>query len=467
MTTVAVDPQVTEITRTLTEYLVGITFDDIPKEVVESAKLYSLECIGHMLRAREQRVSQLVVEYLRATAASPLAIVVGTGMRSSPSEAAYANGTFAHADELESHGTIPGTGLVPAIAAGVTVADWVAGTSGQDYLAAVVAGVEMQGRLGSAAIGACDRGFMGISLVGTGGAAATAGRLMGLNVAQMQNCFGIALPLSNGSLRGCGYMTHVHEAGIPTRTGVFAAQMAAGGFTGCPDYLDGAYSWGEQFAGGAARKYDPGALTAGLGQSLFLERCDVAPKQYGSCGITHQAIEGTAALMLEHGLEPADIDRVELLVPPFADRVAPFRAPENGEQAKFSIRQGVAAILADGIPQLPLIRPFSDATFSDRRYVAALQRVDLKVQEGLPSQRGFTEQTVTLVLHDGRRLSKVVDSKRVHGHVSNPFTVAERVDMVRHTMEPVTGLARAERLIEVVMDLEHREFAEVAALIAD
>jgi 2-methylcitrate dehydratase PrpD len=149
MTTIESDT--THRTRDLARYLLDLRFPDIPASVVEMTKLYTLECLGHMVSAHEQRVSQLVMAYLRTLAAAPQSIVVCSTLRTSPAEAAYANGTLAHADELESHGTLPGTGLVPPIAAAISVGDFVSGTSGQAFLAAVVAGVEMQGRLGTAA----------------------------------------------------------------------------------------------------------------------------------------------------------------------------------------------------------------------------------------------------------------------------------------------------------------------------
>jgi 2-methylcitrate dehydratase PrpD len=465
MTTTATGVEAGEITRTLSDYLLSLRFEDLSPDVVDSAKLYTLECVGHMVSAHAQHVSQLVVEYLRALGASPQAIVVGSGLRSSVAEAAYANGTFAHADELESHGTLPGTGFVPPIAAAISVGDWLSGATGPAVIAAIVAGVEMQGRLGAAGIGACDRGFMGISLVGPAAAAITAGRLLGLDVLQMQNCLGIALPLSNGSTRGCGFMTHVHEAGVPTRTGVFAAQMAAAGFTGCPDFLDGAYSWGEQYAGGARRPYRPEALTENLGGSLFLQTCDVAPKQYGSCGATHQAIFGAIELMVEHQLAPSDIATVDVFVPPFADRIAGFRNPTNGEQAKFSIRHGVAALLVDGVPQLPYIRPFSDETCNDPRYVEARQRVTMHVADDVPSERGFKNQSVTMHLVSGESISKVVDHGSMPGHVGNPYTVDERLDLVRHTVERL-GHDRTERLIDVAMNLDSHAVSDLTELVA-
>jgi hypothetical protein len=49
--------------------------------------------------------------------------------------------------------------------------------------------------------------------------------------------------------------------------------------------------------------------------------------------------------------------------------------------------------------------------------------------------------------------------------VSNPFTIDERLDMVRHTFAPI-GHERADRLIDVMMDFEHHSVAEVSALIS-
>jgi 2-methylcitrate dehydratase PrpD len=110
------------------------------------------------------------------------------------------------------------------------------------YITALVAGIEMQGRLGMPGIGACDRGFMGVSLVEPGWAAITAGTLFGLDVPQIHYTLGTALPLGSGSTGGCGSMAHVHEAGVPSRPGAFGAQLAASGFTSCPDCLDGGHS---------------------------------------------------------------------------------------------------------------------------------------------------------------------------------------------------------------------------------
>jgi len=443
-------------TRALAEYLVGLKYEDLPGEAVELLKIFTLECIGHMVLAHAQPVSRLLVDYARQLGAAGQASIIGGGLRTSVAEAAYVNGSLAHADELESYGTIPGTGLIPPIVAGLAAGEF-RNSSGRDFLTAVIAGIEMQGRLGMAGIGACDRGFMGISLVGPGGAVVTAGRLFGLGVDQLQNALGTALPLGNGSTRGCGSMAHVHEAGIPARTGVFAAQVTASGFTACTDYLDGNYSWGIQFAGEAgARPYDEAKLTAGLGERLFLELAGVAPKQYGSCGLTHQTIHGTIEIMRENGIGPDDIAHIELRVPPWADRIAPYREPVSGEQAKFSIRQGVAGLLVGGIPELPYTHAFDDAAARDPRYVRARERVDVVVLEG-ESVRGFADQTVIVTLRDGRVITKVVPSLEAQEH-----TLDERIAMFKNTAKSLGD--RADRLIDVVMNLDDHAVSDVAEL---
>lgn len=443
-------------TRTLAEYLVGLRYGDLPPAAIEELKVFTLECLGHMVHAHAQPVSQLLVNYARQLAAAPQASIIGAGFKTSIAEAAYVNGSLAHADELESYGTLPGTGLIPPIIAGLAAGEFT-GSSGKDFITAVIAGIEMQGRLGMAGIGACDRGFMGISLVGPGGAVVAAGRLFDLDVEQMQNALGTALPLGNGSTRGCGSMAHVHEAGVPARTGVFAAQIAADGFTSCTDYLDGDYSWGIQFAGDTGlRPYDEAKLTEGLGDRLFLQLGGVAPKQYGSCGVTHQTIHGTIAIMREHDIARDDIESIELLVPPWADRISPYRDPVSGEQAKFSIRHAVAGLLVGGIPELPYMHAFDDKAARDPRYVEARKRVTVTVLEGA-SVRGFADQTVVATLRDGRVITKVVPSLE-----ASEQTLDARIAMFNNTAQSLGS--KADQLIDVVLNLEKHSVADITLL---
>jgi 2-methylcitrate dehydratase PrpD len=446
------------ITSMLAGYLVGLRFEELPAQAVELVKIFTLEIVAAIVHAHGQPVSDLLVGYARELGAAPQAAIYGSGLRTAVAEAAYVNGSLAHADELESYGTVPGSGLIPPLAAGLVVGDLMA-SCGRDYIAAVVAGIELQGRLGLAGIGACDRGFMGISLVGPGAAAVTAGRLLGLDAAQLRHALGTALPLGNGTTRNCGSMAHVHEAGVPARTGVHAAQVAARGFTSCTDFLDGAHSWGLQYAGpSGSRPYAPGKLTEGLGDELFLLTAGVAPKQYGSCGLTHQTIHGTIEILREEAISPDDIASIELVIPPWADRIAPYREPISGEQAKFSIRHGVAGLLVGGIPELPYTHAFSDAASRDPRYVAARARVTVTVLDG-ESVRGFADQTVIATLTDGRTITKLVPALE-----KLEIPLDDRIAMVTNLAAPSLGPDRTAELVEAVLNLERHTIGDISAL---
>jgi hypothetical protein len=80
------------------------------------------------------------------------------------------------------------------------------------------------------------------------------------------------------------------------------------------------------------------------------------------------------------------------------------------------------------------------------------------VIEGGSNVRGFADQTVVATLTDGRVITKVVPSLEAVSH-----TLDERIAMFRNTVKPL-GAARADRLIDVVMNLEDHSVAEIAAL---
>ena len=124
MTAPVLDTEKVGITRTLAEYLTGLEYDDIPADAVELLKIFTLEAVGHMVNAHAQPVSKMLVNYARELGAAPQASVIGSDLKTSVAEAAYVNGSLAHADELESYGTLPGTGLIPPIVAGLAAGEY-------------------------------------------------------------------------------------------------------------------------------------------------------------------------------------------------------------------------------------------------------------------------------------------------------------------------------------------------------
>jgi len=61
MTASTVDVDKAGNTRVLAEYLAGLRYEDLPGEAVEQLKIFTLECIGHMVLAHAQPVRMLLV----------------------------------------------------------------------------------------------------------------------------------------------------------------------------------------------------------------------------------------------------------------------------------------------------------------------------------------------------------------------------------------------------------------------
>jgi len=57
--------------------LVGLRLEDLPPRSVELLKIFTLECLGHMVLAQAQPVSQLLVDYARQLGAVQQATIIG------------------------------------------------------------------------------------------------------------------------------------------------------------------------------------------------------------------------------------------------------------------------------------------------------------------------------------------------------------------------------------------------------
>src|SRR5258705_12489778 len=107
----------TDITEKISDYAVGFSYADASESAITSAKLFTLECIGHMFSGSRQPVGGLIMAMIRELGATEQACVFGGAFGTSIAEAAYVNGALPHADELEACGSLPGTGLIPPITA--------------------------------------------------------------------------------------------------------------------------------------------------------------------------------------------------------------------------------------------------------------------------------------------------------------------------------------------------------------
>lgn len=301
------------ITATLARFATETPGDAIPAPVRARAADLMTDLAGSILRAAGDCDSSAVI--LRALDRLGLGgdgpcTVLGLPGRRGAAAAALLNGTFGHSldfDDTHADSSLhPSAPVVPAALAAAELA----GASGAEMVAAIVIGFEVCCRLGMALDPTAHyaRGFHPTATAGNFGAAAAAGRLLGLTAAQMESAFGIAASQASGSLQFLenGAWNKRYQVGEAAMKGLMAAVLAQDGFVGAKDALEGKHGFLKGYSDGAR----PDRAVADLG--TVWETLRIGVKPYPACRYTHAAVDGILALLRDHGLEAAEVERISV-----------------------------------------------------------------------------------------------------------------------------------------------------------
>lgn len=297
-----------KITAILGAYVADLAYDDLPVEVTERVKNLMTDLVGSVVRAGHESDStpsiMRMIERLGLGAPGE-ARVFGQEQGYGPATAALLNGVLGHSldfDDTHADSSLhPSAPVVPAALAAAEMA----GASGRDLLVAIVAGYEVCCRLGNALDPTSHyaRGFHPTATAGTFGAAAAAGKLLGLDAAGIASAFGVAASQAAGSLQFLvnGGWNKRYQVGAAAMNGLIAATLASEGFVGAADAIEGKHG----FLHGYTDNARPDMAVADLG-SVY-ETMKIGIKPYPSCRYTHAAIDGLIALRSEHGWSTDDI----------------------------------------------------------------------------------------------------------------------------------------------------------------
>lgn len=299
------------VTTTLAGFAANLDTGGIPAEVTARALALSTDLTGSILRAAHEADSTPAVLAMLARLGMDgegPCTVFGLNRRYGAAAAALLNGTLGHSldfDDTHADSSLhPSAPVVPAALAAAELT----GASGADFVAAVVVGFEVCCRLGMALDPTAHyaRGFHPTATAGTFGAAAAAGRLLGLDEKAMASAFGVAASQASGSLQFLvnGAWNKRYQVGEAAMKGLMAATLAASGFVGAEDAIDGKHGFLRGYSDGA----DPARAVAGLGSSWETLRIGVKP--YPACRYTHAAVDGLLALRRDLSLAPDEVQAI-------------------------------------------------------------------------------------------------------------------------------------------------------------
>jgi 2-methylcitrate dehydratase PrpD len=415
-------------TDALKRFIVGADLRAMPAEVVAQGKRCLVDGFGVILAGSTVHGSAIVREYVTASAGPNEASVLGrAGLRVPAASAALANAASGHAmdyDDTQLSTTPDRTfGLlthptVPAVSAALAIAELVR-ASGAAFLEAFLVGVEVECKIAEAIDPShYRRGFHSSGTIGTFGAAAAAAKLLKLNADQVGHTLTVASSLSSGIRVNFGSMTKPLHVGRAGENGVFAAELAARGFTGGDAGLDGPWGFFQVFGGGA----DLARLIPVMGKPYTIVNPGVSIKPYPCGSLSHPSLDAMLKVVTEHNLQPDQVRAVRLRAGTNILEPLRYKTAKTELEAKFCIPFLLSAIL---LRRKAGMREFTDEFVASEPVQRMMTRVTGVFDPAIEA-RGFDKirSVVEIDLADGRTLVEPSD-ERYRGGPEKPFTREE------------------------------------------
>ena len=442
------------IARDLARWVLALRYEDIDAGTESYARELILDHLGCAARGG-------VVENMPSVDAALAAMGAGSGAQltavvgkqpARPEWAVFSNAIAAHSIELDD--THSASSLHPAVVvipAALAAAE-LEGSSGKEFIAAVVAGYEVACRLGRA-LNPRDvyaKGFHPTAIVGPFATAATVGKLIGLDEEQLAHAFGIAASEAAGRTEFLaeGAWTKRFHPGWASHAGYIAARLAQNGFTGPSQPFDG--------RDGLLRGYGSAdfaeRLTAGLGAPFELAATSVKP--HACCRYNQGPIDLAIRLQQEHGISLDDVAAIEVGVVTAAigivvePRDRKIR-PTNDVDAQFSLPYAVGLGLIKGQATLD---EYAEPTMSDRGVLAIAERTVAVVRPEFDARYPAVwpcDMKITTV--DGRTLEASLEFAK--GDPENRLSYYEMCAKFRSLAASVFDAAQLDAVIAAVDNL--------------
>lgn len=433
------------LTRQAAQFVAALDARAIPARAYEAARIGIADCLATMVAGASEAPVAIVRDLVSESSGPDAAPEVPSGRGLSPMDAALVNGVAGHVLDYDDVAMDGHTSV--ALAPAILAEGWALNASGEEALAAYVAGYELWAALQEREPGALhDRGFHPTAIWGTLSAAAACARLHKLDEEQTAHALGIAASLASGLVANFGTMTKSLHAGRTAQSGVLAARLAKKGYTASTDILE--HRTGFLQAHSPSGKPDlQGDMK--LGRVWRLESTGVNVKRYPICYATHRAIDAMIDLATDNELKTDDVKEIKVTLGETQRLILRNRNPQNGLEAKFSIEFAMASALIArqvGLAQLTdnfVRRPDVSSTF---------KRVSIATT---PTGGAlFSESdTVSVVLGSGRQIDHAPVSN-ARGSWENPMSADEFKTKFMDCAQQAIGSNRAVSLFESLMHLE-------------
>jgi 2-methylcitrate dehydratase PrpD len=417
------------VSRRLAAWASGLTYDQIPADVVEVAKLRMLDAIGVRLAATRSELgaaaSRVGSRWFPGESASAT-----TGGPLTPARAFLDATLTACLDFDDTHDATlihPSSTIVPAVS---TMARCQSIT-GSEFITALVVGYEVCCRVGMIAPGEFHkRGFHPTGVLGSLGAAAAVARGLRCNPVTFEHSLGLAASMSGGLLQAMidGTDARYANSGIAATNGIMAAVLASEGFTGAGAPIDGRFGLIHAHLQGEC-ELSMSRATEGLGETW--EVLGIATKPYPTGYVTHAFIDAVLDMVSVHGLRAQEIAAFECKLSDAAAQLV-FQPIEN----KIAPRSAAAARVA--LPHILAEAAVYGEIGADSFGRARLDNPDVRALASKAAFRTSSDgaaNALTVTMSDGRVFARQASRRSM--------TDADIVEKFIINAAPVSGVESA------------------------
>jgi len=434
----------------LASFVAGARAGTVPPAARREATRSLVNWMGCALGGSHHEAIGIAIAALGPFAGPPQAAVIGRRERLDCPHAALVNGMSAHVLDFDDthlrtlvHPSVPVASALLALAGRRAL-------PGPDFLDAFVLGVEVECRVANAIYASHIEHCYITGTVGVLGAAAAAGRVLGLDERHLACALGIAATQGAGLREMAGTMTKSFVHGRAAQNGLLAALLAERGFTSSERAIEAPRGLLQVLVPGSR----PETILEKLGESWEILLNTYKPY---ACGVVcHPAIDGCIGLREAHALDGASVASIALRVNPLALKLAGIREPGTGLESKWSIYHSAAVAICDGVAGE---RQYSDERL--REPEAARLRAAVSAQADATLRED--EARVAVTLRDGRVLERHV--AHAAGSVDNPLTDEGLGAKFRALAEGVLPPRRIEALLAKCWSVaDSADVAELARL---
>jgi 2-methylcitrate dehydratase PrpD len=441
----------------IADFCTHLTFDALPKEVVQFTKLSLMDEICLMIAGRRTYSDDYpdIAQFMKDIGGKEESTIVPLGWKVPCLNAALVNTSYGISTSFDAvHGNpvlhLPAA-LYPAL---IAVAESQK-AGGKELILATVIGAEIMTRV-ALSLGrhlAYARAFHRTSVCAPFACAAGAGKLLGLGKDELANAFSLAAVQAAGSQVWAGpiYPTSwSFQVSRAAQSGVMAAMLAKIGFSGADEIFENERG----FLRAYSEKPDPPKLTEELGN-----RYDIMglPFKRFNVGIyVISSIETLIEMLQEHEIT---VDAIEEVTVRYATAVMPLigipEYPGNRACTHISARYILAVTAHLGADVEYNLDASGPAYRQDPGVVTLFKKINIS---GDPELDKVFPQKKSCILTIKRKDGKVFSRRNDGPSKGDPEKPMLRADIEKKFNKmtlPILGREKADKLKEMIDDLEN------------